>query len=133
MLMIKQLTNNYEELYKEYKDFLIKNNLTENDILQIHFVYLINTYNKNCLKSKPNLTKEECFMYNLTVSDDCEWINVDNNYGMIYAQLKNKKIIAFRSTETCLKPKQFRTLKQRIVNIDEKNEHLQLLKKENYF
>jgi len=111
MPTIKKLTNKYTELYKEYQEFLKRNKLRENDVLGVLFIYSLKYYNKNCLLCKPELTVEECSMYDLTVDDDCNWIITDNDYGTIYVKLADKTI-AFRCGEECLKPKNYRFLNQ---------------------
>ena len=134
MITIIKLCNEYKELYKEYQEFLKINKLVENDILQVQFIFSTNLYNKNCLNYNPNLTYEECSMYNLTVDDNGEWILVDNDYGVIYVQYVSNKVIGFRCGEQCIKPKNCRFLNQRTI---EKNKisdaHYQLLKKEHFF
>lgn len=133
MPTITKLTYKYKELYKEYKEFIERNQLKENDILQVQFIYSNRFYNRNCLKCKPELTQEECTMYNLTVDDDQEWILVDNEYGTIYVQLVDNLVIGFRCGEECLKPKNHRFLNQWIVTKNNiPDAHYQLLRTEQF-
>jgi hypothetical protein len=115
MPVLKQLTKNNAELWKEYEKFLEINKLTEKDVINVCFIYGDKYLNKGCLSYNPNLTNEECCMYNLTVDDDCNRILVDNDYGTIYVKLKND-IVAFRCTNYCLKSKNYRFLNQWIVD-----------------
>jgi hypothetical protein len=134
MLTIKKLTTKYKELYKEYEEFLKRNDLEETDILQVQFIYSNEHLNKNCLTCKPELTREECSMYNLTIDDNTEQIIVDNEHGAIYVQLVKKTVIGFRCGNSCLKSKNDRLLNQWIIaNNKSTNIHYQLLKTENFF
>jgi hypothetical protein len=128
MPVLKRLTKNNAELWKEYEKFLEINKLNENDVTNVCFIYGDKYLNKGCLNYNPNLTNEECCMYNLTVDDDCNQILVDNDYGTIYVKIKNN-MIAFRCTNYYLKPKQYRFLNQWIVNkVNIPQLHLDLLK-----
>jgi len=112
MLIFEKLTNNYSELYEEYKEFLKINNFDEKKIKQIGFIYNKKLYNKNCINQNSNLTFEECAMYNLSVDN---LILVDNNNGFLYAQLNDKTIIKFRCTKKCLQDYKKRYIKQKIL------------------
>lgn len=115
MPKIKNLINQYSQLWDEYQDFLIKNKLQTTDVSKVCFIYYDRLFNNNCLKYKPNLTQEECSMYNLTVDDDCNWILTDNGYGTIYVKLKTDTIVGFRCANECMKPINFRFLNQWLV------------------
>lgn len=127
MPIIKQLTKNHSELWKEYLKFLEMNKLNDSEISKVYFIYTEQSYNKSCLELNSNLTKEECCMYNYTVDNDCNGILVDNECGTIYIKLKNG-IVAFRCTNYCLKPKNYRFLNQWLVNSNNtSSKHLFLL------
>lgn len=115
MPIIKQLTKNYTELWKEYMKFLEMNRLKETDISKVYFIYSEQHFNNGCLECNPKLTKEECCMYNYTVDNDYNKILVDNEHGTIYIKYQNEKF-AFRCTNFCLKPQTYRFLNQWIVN-----------------
>jgi hypothetical protein len=115
MPIIKQLTQHYTELWKEYIKFLEMNKLNELNISKVYFIYREQLYNKGCLICNPKLTKEETCMYNYSVDDDFNRILVDNDYGTIYVKFK-QEIIAFRCTNYCLKPQTYRFLNQWKVN-----------------
>jgi hypothetical protein len=128
MPSIKKLTTKYKELYKEYTEFFNRNQLIDSDIKQVVFIYYKKLYNRNCIKYNKELTPEECSMYNLTVDDDENWLLVDNEYGAIYVQLIDMRVIGFRCTGSCMKPSNYKFLNQWIV--DDNNipdEHYQLL------
>lgn len=110
MKVIKNLTQKYTELWKEYQEFLKLNNLTENDVTRISFIFSDKNLNKECLTVNPSLTYEELCMYNYSVDDDTNRILVDNDYGSIYIKLKNNHVFGFRCSNYCLKPKTFRFL-----------------------
>jgi hypothetical protein len=130
---IKKLTKQHTELWKEYTEFLQRNNIEESDVVDVSFIYYVRLLNKNCLTCKPNLTKEECSMYDLTVDDDCNWIIADNDYGTIYVKLKNNIKVAFRCTNQCLKSKKYRFLNQwNAENTNISINHYNLLKGINF-
>lgn len=134
MPLIKKLSNKYVELWKEYEEFLKRNKLCMSDDMEVYFVYYDKFINKNCLKYKPTLTKEECSMYNLTVDNDCNWIITDNDYGTLYVKLKNKIIIGFRCSEQCMKSQNYRFLNQwEVTTKNIVNSHYELLKSINFF
>lgn len=127
MPIIKQLTKHYTELWKEYEKFLEINKINEKDVINVCFIYRTKFFNKVCLKCNQNLTKEECCMYNYTVDDDCNRILVDNDYGTIYVKLKDN-IVAFRCTNYCLSPKEYRFLNQWIIDkVNIPTNHYELL------
>lgn len=133
MINIKKLTSEYTELWKEYEEFLKRMKLQEADVVEIYFIYYIGLLNKNCLSCEPNLTQEECSMYNLTVDDDCNWILTDNEYGTIYIKLINNTIIAFRCTQQCMKDKNYRFLNQWSgINTNISKNHYNLLREINF-
>ncbi len=115
MGIIKKLTKEYTELWKEYEEFLKINKLQHNDVIQVHFIYYDGHLNKNCFKYKSDLTHRECCMYNLTVDNDCNCILTDNGFGMIYVKLTNKTIFGFRCTEQCMKSQNYRFLNQHAI------------------
>jgi hypothetical protein len=134
MPKIKKLTTKYPELYKEYTEFIKRNNIDVNNVELTYFIYSNKFYNKNCFECKNKLTQVECSMYNLTIDDDEEWILVDNDYGTIYIKLTNGTIIGFRCANECLKPKNYRFLNQWIVDDNNiLNSHYELLLEKNYF
>ena len=118
MPIIKELTNKYTELWKEYMHFLKLNNIKENTINKVCFVYNKKMFNKGCLVINANLTNEECCMYNWSVDDDCDKILVDNEVGIIYVQ-QNFKIVAFRATHLCMHSKNYRLLNQWTIDATE--------------
>lgn len=129
MVIMKKLTKQYIELWKEYEEFLKINKLQESDVIYVYFIYYDRCVNNNCLKYKPGLTQEECRMYNLTVDDDCNCIMTDNGFGTIYIKLKNKTIMGFRATKQCMKPNNHRFVNQWNVTIENlSNNHCELLK-----
>lgn len=132
MPKIKKLSDKYTELYKEYTEFLQRNNFDENTITEVYFIYSKKFYNKNCFYCNKKLTEEECSMYNLTVDDNEEWILVDNDYGTIYVKLPDNTIIGFRCGEQCLQRKNYRFLNQWVVdNSNTPNSHYELLVSKN--
>jgi len=132
MKILKNLTNKYSELWKEYQEFLKLNNLTENNIVKVCFVFFDKSLNKGCLTINPNLTYEEQCMYNYSVDDDANRILVDNDYGSIYVKLNNNKVYGFRCCNHCLKPKNFRFLNVWTEKNMSKNQ-ITLLKEHNFF
>jgi hypothetical protein len=72
-------------------------------------------------------------MYNLTVDDDCNWIITDNDHGTIYIKLINNTMIAFRCTQQCRKPKNYRFLNQwSAISTNISNNHYNLLREINF-
>jgi hypothetical protein len=133
MPIIKKLTNEYLELYKEYLEFLTLNEIKEKDVLQVYFIYSNRYYNKNCLLYNSNLTMEECSMYNLTVDDDSNCIITNNFSAKIYVKLMDGTIISFRCTQEPMKSRNERSLIQKIVNKNNlSSTHYKLLQEEHF-
>lgn len=132
MRILKNLTDEYSELWKEYQEFLKLYNLTENNVEKVCFIFFEKCLNKGCLKINPNLRYEEQCMYNYSVDDDVNPILVDNDYGSIYVKLKNNKIYGFRCCNHCLKPQTFKFLNIWTEKNMSKNQ-IVLLKEKDFF
>jgi hypothetical protein len=115
MLIIKQLNEKYTELWKEYIKFLEMNSIKMSDVDNVYFIYTNKMFNNECIIYNPNLTVEECCMYNISVDDDANKILVDNDFGRFYVKLKNE-IIAFRCSNYYLRSSNYRFLNQYTVN-----------------
>jgi hypothetical protein len=98
MLYIKELTKEYNYLWKEYELWLEYSQNKKNTISKKYFIY-DDEYKNKKLKKKGfrDLSTEEYCMYNCEFDDTIgDWTLIKGDYGMIFVQLKNKYTIAFR-------------------------------------
>ncbi len=98
MLYIKELTKEYNYLWKEYELWLEYSENKKNTISKKYFIY-DDEYKNKKLKKKGfrDLSTEEYCMYNCEFDDTIgDWTLIKGDYGMIFVQLKNKYTIAFR-------------------------------------
>ncbi len=97
MLNIKELTNEYNYLWNEYKLWL-EYSKNKKNVARKYFIY-DDEYKNKKLKKKGfrDLSTEEYCMYNCEFDDTLgDWVMIKGDYGMIFVQLKNKYTIAFR-------------------------------------